>query len=494
MNKDNVASVGIEEEDAAPILQMDLPDLEFFLPIYLADESSHAPEIKNYGKVIVFPASLSPAAALCRSSSRRTLPLRLDVPRNEGQFLRKALTSEVHNWILQQKQTSDKMLAIATLLDKRQEASGTFSEDMDTAYTEAGVFSLLHELDVHEHYTENGLFVEDEPILSRLFLEGEAVEPTIREICGSGDVLLSRATQRVLRELVRNMDDIAVRTKWKEELERHKNSKAPGHALKSIPEMNESRDDKAPPALHEATGVDQPTASTNGIPAEAFLIRHLGNCPMMRVVESPVDSWSAQPSIPPASIAYGGQLGQWSSHSTASDRLGGLPPSWEKGAKKNIRVVFRLHIHQLVFTEYHMMPEEERLAQDLKGRFIRYRNLLEQKMPEYFMFRASALMDEFAREVSTAMAAPLEDLDTYTLQQLLTDVLETLPAMSEFSESLKALTLSIYHTWTEIRKVRLRQSAVLTPLKVTVRKVRSNLLVSEVTEGIERSCSLFYFT
>ena len=127
-----------------------------------------------------------------------------------------------------------------------------------------------------------------------------------------------------------------------------------------------------------------------------------------------------------------------------------------------------------------MMTDEEHKAIELKNSYSQYRNLFEQKLAEHYMYRMDSLIEQLREELILAKAVKdLHDYDPFTMQRVYNDVLETLPAMSEFSEDLKQLTVSIYKCWTDIRRVRLRQSAIFTPVNLIVKKVQSNLINDE---------------
>ena len=498
-NSDNDAQPLLKKEDDKidpeiedkPIVHTESPERDFQIGILLEDNNLNLPEIVNYGKVITFPRARTSTTSTESTYARMLYYFGLkslqQVPSHDGQlrternFLKKEFNSELNSWLIQQKQKSPAIMSIARQISRNQQASGTHSDELTSAEAEAGVFALLHEIGDTYHYTENGLYVEDEPILSRQLLRGEAVDDSLSGICPTDDIHLSRITQRVLRELLKSLEDIEVKKKWQREIQSEGTRSALPQHLNPIPEVNESTAASIPRGLQpESLDLSPRDSTLRNVPPEAFLLRHMDKCPMLRVPEDPVEAANTQPVIPMVSVDYGGQLGQWDSKATNNDRLGVLPAAWEKGAKKNIRVIFRLHVHQIVLTDHAMMSDEERLAIELKNSFVQYRNLFEQKLPEFFMYRLSTLIEQLSAEAKNAVdAAGSSSIDEYKLTRLYNELIETLPAMSDFSEELKKLTISLYKCWTDIRRIRLQQKAVLTPVVLSIRKVRSNLLDGE---------------
>ena len=483
--KDGAQAENVEE---SPIIHTNIPEQDFVIGILPEDNDLNAPRIVNYGKVIVQPQVqskygstlsvshlLSCLYSLFYTNAAVKVPTREDTVRNEKEFLKKYFNNDVNRWLFQQKQKNPTLVAISQEIVRRQRRSGTHSDELTSADAEASVFALLHELQDDDSYVENGLYLEDEPFLCRQLLKGEMVEESLAEICSSEDIRLSRVTQRLLRELLKSLEDIEVRTKWAKEnnslLPRNTTTSKP---LNTIPEL--SRIDRMDSS---AADENNSAAAQPFVPPESFLLRHIDKCPILRLPENPVETTDTQPMIPLLSVNYGGKLGQWGPDATSNNRLGFMPAAWEKGTKKNIRVIFRLHIHQLVLTDHVMMTEEERIAMELKNSFVQYRNLFEQKLPEYFMYRLSSLIEQLSEEIYKAEKiadSATNSFDTYDMERIYNDLIETLPAMRDFSEELKKLTITLYKCWTDLRRIRLQQRATLTPINVTVRKVRSNLV------------------
>ena len=95
------------------------------------------------------------------------------------------------------------------------------------------------------------------------------------------------------------------------------------------------------------------------------------------------------------------------------------------------------------------------------------------------MYRLSSLIEQLSEEISKAEKiadSATNSFDTYDMERIYNDLIETLPAMRDFSEELKNLTITLFKCWTDLRRIRLQQRATLTPINVTVRKVRSNLV------------------
>ena len=477
---------GLQQEnmEESPIVHTNIPEQDFIIGILPEDNDLNAPKIVNYGPVTVQPRVrsksdftssvsqlLSSLSSLFYSNTVMKVPTREETVRKETEFLKKDFNNDVNRWLFQQKQKTPALIAISEEIIRRQRSSGTHSNELTSADAEASVFALLHDSQDNDSYVENGLYVEDESFLCRQLLKGEMVDESIAELCSSEDIRLSRVTQRLLRELLKSLEDIEVRTKWANEnnsLITHKTT-----TLKTIPEL--SRIER----MGSSAADENASSALTLIPVESFLLRHLDKCPLLRLPENPVDTTETQPMLPPLSVNYGGKLGQWGSDATSNDRLGFMPAAWEKGTKKNIRVIFRLHIHQLVLTDHVMMTEEERVAMELKNSFVQYRNLFEQKLPEYFMYRLSSLIEQLSEEISKAekvSGSSTNSYDSFDLQRLYNDLIETLPAMRDFSEELKKLTITLYKCWTDLRRIRLQQRATFTPVRVTVRKIRSNLV------------------
>ena len=226
------------------------------------------------------------------------------------------------------------------------------------------------------------------------------------------------------------------------------------------------------------------------MPPEVHLLTQLSTAPVLHIIENPVAGGGTQPLVPKTALAYGGQIPQYGSEGTVSDRIGALPKGWT-GRRGGARAKFKLHLYQLCFTEHPLISAEERALVNLKALYMQYRGLFEQKILEYLTQRllslTTILHTMLSRSDAPVSADKAEKIyseeDLLLLKGVYRDLVETLPALNKLNDAVDALSSSVYEGWREIQDYRLRTGITHTTAELTVRRVNSNLVAPHSNTG-----------
>jgi hypothetical protein len=287
----------------------------------------------------------------------------------------------------------------------------------------------------------DGIYNDNPPLLASILLDSEHVPVSIAQM-SAANLQLSRATQRILRDLLGGIQAQSVRKKWVE-----MNRKP------SKPEEPKKRPD---------------------VPGEVHLLQQLSSAPVLQIIENPVTGGNTQPLVPKSSLSFGGQLGQWGNEGSLADKFGALPRGWS-GRRGGQRAKFKLHIHQLLITDHPLMSYEERQLIRLKEIYAQYRSLFEQKILEFLTQRLLALTTELEQAVGPRAGThrELNEEELLSLKGVYRDLVETLPALNKLNEAVDSLSSNVYEGWREIQDLRLRAGFSRTAAELTVRKVKS---------------------
>jgi hypothetical protein len=453
------------EEEYVPIMKIN-PAVQTF-PLSIAPKwRSTENELQT---VVIVPApyiSASDVTDTLRKCGRATgefcgcvqccgpaVPLVRDTPegvhvRHERDFLNTKNNFELFKWVDGQKVTSTDLLdlheiiEIATQGEPGSPNRGTStksrrSEDEDYDEADSLFDPKAARLD--------GLYNDNPPLLAGMLLDAEHVPASIAQL-SAANLQLSRATQRILRDLVGGIQARHVRKKWKD--------------------MNRT------PSRQEE--VAQPWQRPE-IPGEVHLLQQLNTAPVLQIIENPVAGGNTQPLVPKPSLSFGGQLGQWGADGSLADKFGALPVGWS-GRRGGQRAKFKLHLHQLLLTDHPLMSHEERQVVQLKAVYAQYRSLFEQKVLEFLTQRLFALIEELQRMVHVSESRELDEEETQALKGVYRDLIDTLPALNKLNEAVDSLSSSVYESWREVQDSRLRSGIARTTAELTVRKVKSNLV------------------
>lgn len=292
------------------------------------------------------------------------------------------------------------------------------------------------DLDGDEH---DGIYQDVTPILIPILLSGELVAPNIASLTGR-NIALSRATQRILR-------DIKTESRQEEEI---RIGQGGGNTLNN---------------------------SESILSVHSNLLRFLDlqeNEPILRVISNPLDYSYRQIVLPDTNKLYGGQLGQWSTESTPVQRLGPLPGSYQHQGG-GLGSILKVFLFQMVVSDHPYMNAEERHFSSIKDTFNQYCSIFEQKAIEHLAFQTQRLVFELNEFLILSSSKTLSDEEYGQMQRCYEDIVEMVPALSEISQNIHGLTLTLYKEWKDIKEIRRRQSYISTPAVMKVRKLRSNL-------------------
>jgi len=226
------------------------------------------------------------------------------------------------------------------------------------------------------------------------------------------------------------------------------------------------------------------------VPPEVHLLTQLSSAPVLQIIENPVLGGTTQPLVPKPALLFGGQIPQYGSDCTSTDRVGPLPRGWS-GRRGGQRAKFKLHLYQLMFTEHPLISAEERQLVHLKALYAQYRSLFEQKILEYLTQRLLSLTTILHNLLGTASVGN-HDVNSSTekifaeeelllLKGVYRDLIETLPALNKLNDAVDSLSSAVYEGWREIQDFRLRTGVTHTTAELTVRRVNSNLVAPHST-------------
>mgnify|MGYP005992880053 CR=1 FL=1 len=396
---------------------------------------------------------------------------------HERDFLTSKDNFSLFRWADNQKITSPDLLAIHELTEAMKERSTSAAADTTTTGTGAGGYHTHTQRRAAEddHWAEtdtlfdakdtriDGLYNDNPPLLANILLDAEQVPVSIAQI-SAANLQLSRATQRILRDLLGGIRAQQLRKKWIE-----MNGKSSGKGSQSTSMLKSEKEKEGVKRLD--------------VPGEVHLLQQLGTAPVLQIIENPIAGGNTQPQLPKPHLTCGGQLSQWGSEGTTTDRTGALPRGWT-GNRGGQRAKFKLHLHQLLLSDHPLMSFEERQLVQLKAIYTQYRSLFEQKILEFLTQRLLVLTSELA----TAVSAQYYDKE-YTEEEIQAlrgtyrDLVETIPALVELNEAVDTLSSRVYEGWREIQELRLRSGVHRTTAELTVRKVKSKLLAPMSARG-----------
>lgn len=369
-----------------------------------------------------------------------------EIVHHERDFLGGVDNFSLFKWAESQKVTSPELQTFQELLSASDTAVGVTAgaphQQRDRSYDD--------DLDETDSLFDvkaarvDGLFNGNPPLLTNMLLDAEHVPMSIAKLSAS-NLQLSRATQRILRDLLGSIEAQQVRKKWRDMTRR---------------------------VGAESTATGPQRAE---VPAEVNLLRQLNSAPVLQIIENPVTGGTTQPLIPKESVLYGGQISQWGTEGSVTDKIGALPRGWS-GRKGGQRAKFKLHLHQLMFTDHPVMSDEERQLVHLKALYAQYRSLFEQKVLEFLTQRLLSLTSELAQAVPVHLERELDTEELLALRGIYRDVVETLPALNKLNDAVDSLSSNVYEGWREIQDLRLRSGIVHTTAELTVRKVKSNMV------------------
>jgi hypothetical protein len=282
----------------------------------------------------------------------------------------------------------------------------------------------------------DGLYVDEGNKLTDIFLSGAEMAGNLATLVPSS-MHLSRVTQRVLRDLETTANNERVRKLYNAEI------RAKKQPMKPSGEVSPRRKSTMPTAIYNERAL-----------AGVYLLKQLGAGPVFKAPESMINEQPVQPVIPKPSVAYGGELGQWSEDATAKERLGVIAARFD--SKKVSRSVLRIHLHTLTITNHALMSLEEQLYNRLRRVYAQYRAAMQQRAVGYMAYRLYSIILELSR-ITKLPEGLLDDDDYASLKMLYRDLLETLPAVCGARAAVDSLTATLYQTWRDIQETRRKQ-------------------------------------
>eukprot|EP01038_Epipyxis_sp_PR26KG_P007416 gene7416-10108_t len=319
----------------------------------------------------------------------------------------------------------------------------------------------------------DGIYMGRGPLLVDLLLHGEPTQRTkpitklenvpmssllskriashFSESCCGSNISMSRITRRLLHELKHNIIEEQAKIKYQ------KLNNQSNEAKSDIDSVNKNNDT---------------ISSNHQLPALSFL-DYMNEHFIYEVIENPNDFSLSQPVVPAISKTYGQQIGNLLS---TTDRTGPPPRGWETIKSKKQRSTLRIYIHQLMLSNHPFISPEERLFIDIKQYYSQYKSLFEQQTFEYLMIRLSSLIKKLQMMVNRFPDLSLLSKDDYSdMRSNYKDLIETIPALNEFTVAVRNMTNIMLQKWQELKSLRQRQGFNNTMADITVFILRSNL-------------------
>ena len=339
------------------------------------------------------------------------------------------------------------------------------------------------------HQRQDGIYANTLPVMATPLMRAEVLDGRYLPMADlvQKDICLSRATQRILRDVKGSLDQDRYRAMWREMMLSNYNNRsgfhgspkkrpAPKNGRRGDRRRQDDEDDSDTDAAVPDTPLRLPPKPAvpvrSSAAATAELLKQLGVGPILRIMDDPVVDLPSQPVIPDPTAAYGGTLGQWPDHSTATERLGPLVVGGES-KKGDMRSVLRVHIHQLGLLEHPSICEEERVYARLKDTYQQYCTLIQQDNLGYVCGRLVGLIDELRRLLSMYNEPNfvLENEEILAIRSHYRDLSETLPALCEMRWAIDALASQLMAGWGGIKTLRRESGCVSTPASLTVRRI-----------------------
>lgn len=212
--------------------------------------------------------------------------------------------------------------------------------------------------------------------------------------------------------------------------------------------------------------------------------------PVLQVIEDPTRSYHSQPLHPMISLAYGGEIGNWSENTPDMTRLGHYLPRDVKN-KVNKRIIMRLHLHQFNVLQHPLFIDEDRVYSSLSQVFSQYKTILEEHVFTYLISRCKTQIDEFFKSFQVLKAISINnrqsslDYDVYELientKELIKQITLTIIELDEGFQSFQTISTEVYRQWRQLQDIRQRQGFISTKGRLTVKRIKKNTQTTSVT-------------
>ena len=326
--------------------------------------------------------------------------------------------------------------------------------------------------------TIEGLYTGRSAHLTRLLLAPERVDAPIGHML-TQNVYLSRATQRLLREIHGDVLHQYRRVLWARIQDRRDYSAVTeliknrwlGHHNGQKSHGGDSWSDLL--ARLSSFRADDQT------PGLAQLLRNNFSNPTLRVLENFIDYRVLQ-QIHPAISKNRIEFHDNDEDSKPSSDFRGhiFSPDGITGPQEKKGFTLKILAQELVLMDHPYMSTEEQQYVELKKLFAQYTALYQNKSKTYLPYRLLALTTELKHLVSQQHEGHLslheEKSNLSSIFRLYNDLVETLPALCEFKVAWQKADSAVYGQWRTLQETRQQQGYSSTRVQLVARKVNSS--------------------
>ena len=347
-------------------------------------------------------------------------------------------------------------------------------------------YSVLTEVECPRRFAE-GLYTGRSAHLTPLLMDSEAVDAPVGHLV-QHNVYLSRATQRLLREMHSDVILQYERILWSS----MRGNKDYSEIVDKIRTRCSERLDGKRHNINNWSDMLALLSSFRGDsngPGITHLLRSNSSNPTLRILENFIDYRVVQQIHPAISNS---RLEFKSCDDKAmerSDFLGHIfSPDGFNDVQEKKGFTLKILAQEIVLMDHPYMSNEEQQYVELRKLFTQYIQIYQNKSKVYLPYRLLATILELKRLVKAKLGGqlslPADKQSTESIRCLYNDMMETLPALCEFTAAWQRLDAAVYGQWRKIQDTRKQQGYSSTRVQLVARKVtESESQARDVSDG-----------
>ena len=336
---------------------------------------------------------------------------------------------------------------------------------------------------------EEGLYTGRSAHLTPLLLSPEPVDAPIGLML-TQNIFLSRATQRLLRELHGNLLLHYVRLYWSGLHNRDDCRSVTDNINNLMLDRETSRKSKRGEFIENWSEALSMLSSfrCDGQPhGHAQLLRDNYSNPTMRLLDNFIDYRILQQIHPTSHFRSHLNYNQDPNSQCNSGFLGHIfSPDGISGIQEKKGFTLKILAQELILMDHPYMSIEEQQHVELRKLYAQYVALYQNKSKTYLPYRLLALITELKHLVERQHEGHLslheEKSNMSSIFRLYNDLVETLPGLCEFKVAWQQAATAVYGQWRKILEIRKQQGFISTRAQLVARKVTHDEISSSGSE------------